>query len=272
MRPPQGAPPPPKGSAPPAAPPLLQGEFSDKSDSGATLTVDAKRPLQFGRVLAKSGPLTGEVRVRVVPRLPFAADFSKVPEGRTPAGWVNCQGKFAMVQTKDGHKVLKKLANNASPLLCRAHAYIGPPDMKDYTIEADVMSNKVGDNMADAGVVASRYTFFLDGNKQSLRLVSWDAVPRVDKTIAYEWKPDTWYRLKLTVVYEGDQGIAKGKIWERGKEEPKEWTLEFTDPIPNREGSPAVYGYATGIIAPATGAEAFFDNVKITPNQKAGGR
>ena len=31
------------------------------------------------------------------PALPYTADFSKVPEGRTPAGWVNSQGKFAAV-------------------------------------------------------------------------------------------------------------------------------------------------------------------------------
>lgn len=267
MRPPEGAPPPPKGAAPPPAPPLLQGEFGNKADATAKFTADKVRPLQFGRVLAKFGPLTGEVRVRVVPCLPFAADFSKVPEGRSPAGWVNCQGKFAMVSGKDGHKVLKKTALNASPLVARAHAYMGLPNMKDYTVEADVMGNQVGGNMPDVGLVASRYTFFLDGNKQSLRLVSWDAIPRIDKTIAFAWKPEVWYRLKVTVEYDGDKGIAKGKIWERGQPEPQEWTLEVTDPIPNREGSPALYANATGIIAPMPGAEAFFDNVKITPNK-----
>jgi hypothetical protein len=273
MRPPEGAPPPPKGAAPPPAPPPLQGEFSAKGDSSAKVTVDAKRPLQFGRVLARAGSLTGEVRVRVVPRLPFAADFSKVPLGRTPAGWVNCQGKFAMVIQQNGHNVLKKLALNASPLVARAHAYMGPPEMKDYTVEADVMGNKVGENMPDVGIVASRYTFHLDGNKQTLRLVSWDAVPRIDKTINFPWKPGTWYRLKLTVVFQGDKGIARGKIWERGQPEPSDWTIEVTDPIPNREGSPALYAYATGILGEGKpGAEAFFDNVKIIPNHKAGDR
>src|SRR5436305_11074830 len=109
------------------------------------------------------------------------------------------------------------------------------------------MGNKAGDNMPDVGITASRYTLLLDGNKQTLRLVSWDAVPRVDKTIAQAWTAGTWYHLKLTVEYSGDKGTAKGKIWERGKPEPEAWTVEFTDPIPNREGSPALYAYATGI-------------------------
>ena len=39
-----------------------------------------------------------------------------------------------------------KLANNASPLLARANAYIGKPTLNDYTIEADVMgTEKHGD-------------------------------------------------------------------------------------------------------------------------------
>ncbi len=267
MRTPEGAPPPPKGAVPAAGPPPLQGEISNKTDTSAKLTVDGKRPLQAGRVLAKAGDLTGQVRIRVVPRLPFAADFSKVPDGRTPAGWVNCQGKYAAV-VLGGTKVLKKLALNANPLVARAHAYMGPPTMKDYTLQADVMAQKAGENLADVGITASRYTLLLDGNKQQLRLVSWDAVPRIDKTIDYAWKPGTWYHLKLTVVYEGKdgKGIARGKIWERGKAEPEGWTVEITDPIANPEGSPALYAYAVGIPGNGKpGSEAFFDNVKITP-------
>ena len=56
-----------------------------------------------------------------------------MPEGRTPGGWVNCQGKFA-VQEVGGEKLLKKLNLNASPLVARANAYIGLPDLKDYTL------------------------------------------------------------------------------------------------------------------------------------------
>ena len=60
----------------------------------------------------------------------------------------------------------------------------------------------------------------------------------------FDWKPDTWYTMKLVV----DPGKAKGtvdvrgKIWERGKEEPAAWTIEFTDPLPNFEGNYPVIG------------------------------
>ncbi|HLW63675.1 MAG TPA: hypothetical protein VKS79_00050, partial [Gemmataceae bacterium] len=59
-----------------------------------------------------------------------------------------------------------------------------------------------------------------------------------------------------------------GKVWERGKAEPKQWTIEFDDPFPITEGAPGLYCWATGIIQGQTGAEGFFDNVKVTPKKK----
>src|SRR5207237_750488 len=78
------------------------------------------------------------------------------------------------------------------------------------------------------------------------------------------------YRCKLEMVPQGDSAVVRGKVWPRDKPEPAEWTVEVTDPRPNREGSPALYGYAQGILdevggAGAIGAEAFYDNVSVTP-------
>ena len=86
----------------------------------------------------------------------------------------------------------------------------------------------------------------------------------------FPWKAGEWYRCKLEVVPQGDTAVVRGKVWPRDKPEPKEWTIEVTDPRPNREGSPALYGYAPGILdeaagAGAIGAEAFYDNVSVTP-------
>jgi outer membrane protein assembly factor BamB len=256
--------PPPAGQRAEAGPPPLKGEITPDGK----LTVAKDLPGQFGGVIAKAGGLMARARVRVQPRLPYRQDFEKVPEGRTPGGWVNCQGKFA-VQQKDGSKVLVKMATNASPLVCRANAFISKPELTDYTIEADVMGSKKHDDMPDAGVVACRYTLMLDGNKQRLRLVSWDALPRVDKSIDWPWKPGQWYHLKLAVEIQGDKAIARGKAWPREQSEPAAWTVEFEDPCPNLEGSPALYGYATGIIENEPGAEIYYDNVRIVPNKNA---
>jgi hypothetical protein len=77
----------------------------------------------------------------------------------------------------------------------------------------------------------------------------------------------------LQVSVEGDKGVLLGKVWPRDEKEPADWTIKAEDSIPNREGSPALYGYAKNIpgsVAEAQknpGAEIFYDNVKVTPNK-----
>lgn len=255
------APPPPPGAA--KGPPPLNGKIAD-----GKLTVAAKVNNQQGYVLAKADGLVGKARVRVPPRLPYREDFERYPVGAVPGGWVNTQGKFVIASLKDGGKVLKKVNTKASPLVARGNAYFGMPDLKDYTIEADVMGTKVGGDLPDVGIVANRYTLVLAGNVQKLRIVSWDALPRVDQTIAWPWEANVWYRMKLTVEAKGDHAIVKGKVWSRDQKEPEAWTVETDDPRPNLEGSPALYGYVTGIVGDAPGTDIFYDNVSILPNKK----
>jgi outer membrane protein assembly factor BamB len=263
-----GFPPQPKPAQPPAAPPPLQGVLSAKAGMTTRLTVAKAPPGQFGRVVATLNGLTGYARVRVAPVLPYPVDFAKVPEGRTPGGWVNTQGKFAVKALPGGAKVLAKRNDAPSPLIARAHAFIGMPDLTDYTIQADVQGSKVRTDLPDMGVSANRYTLMLAGNLQQLRLVSWDAQPRVDKNIDWPWKPGVWYCMKLTVTVKGDKALVRGKVWPRDQKEPGKWSVEFTDPCPNREGSPSLYGYSTGILSPTSpGTEIYYDKVRITPNK-----
>ncbi|GIW78601.1 MAG: serine/threonine protein kinase [Gemmatales bacterium] len=239
-------------------PPPLKGEI----DENGKLTVAKDVPGQFGRVVAEAEGLKATARVRVAPQIPITEDFEKVPVGQVPAGWVNTQGKFVVVE-ENGNHILKKTANVLSPLVIRARAYIGTPDMTGYTIQADVKGTRVGNTGADAGIFANRYMLFLNGTQQQLRLVSWDAQSRVNKTISYQWDADTWYTLKMTVKVEGDHALVQGKVWKKGEKEPEEWTVEFKDPKPNTEGAPGLYGY---IPQTATGSAAFYDNVKVTKN------
>jgi outer membrane protein assembly factor BamB len=71
--------------------------------------------------------------------------------------------------------------------------------------------------------------------------------------------------MKFTVDVQKDKGLVRGKVWPVDQKEPEAWTIEFEDPMPNREGAPALYGYAPGIVA---GTEAFYNNVSVTPNKK----
>jgi outer membrane protein assembly factor BamB len=245
-------------------PPPLKGEIKD-----GALTVAKDLPGQQGYVDATANGLTARARVRVAPQLPYKNDFEKVPVGATPGGWVNCQGKFAVVDL-NGNKVLKKLATDSRPPLSRANAYIGVPTLKDYVIQADLSATFKNNNLPDLGIVNCRYSLTMSGNKQQVRLSSWDAQHRIDTTVPFPWKAGEWFRCKLEVVPKGDSAVVHGKVWPRDQPEPKEWTIEVTDLRPNREGSPALYGYATGILdetagAGAIGAEAFYDNVSVTP-------
>ncbi len=242
-------------------PAVLAGAIKD-----GHLTVSADAGGQQGMVVAKVGNLTGAARVRVVNTLPYKPDFTKMPLGSFPGGWLNAQGKFYVVE-KDGKKVLQKGAVIPVPPIARANGYMTFWHEKDYTVQADVMGEKVGDNMPDAGVVNQRYVLQLTGNEQDLRLDSWDAQRRIYKTMDAKFKPNTWYTLKLTTVPKGDKLLVRGKMWPRGQKEPEAWMLEVEDPRPNREGAAGVYGKATGIHDGQPGAPAYFDNVSVTPNK-----
>jgi hypothetical protein len=75
--------------------------------------------------------------------------------------------------------------------------------------------------------------------------------------------------MKLTATVQDGKGIVKGKVWPRDEKEPEAWTLEVTDPVPNEEGSPTVYGFAAGTLdAKNTGSVIYYANVKVTPNKK----
>jgi outer membrane protein assembly factor BamB len=252
--------------APAITPPPLKGTVT----ADGKLTVAAEVQGQFGLVVATAEGVSGTGRVRQTPKLPYSQDFEKVPPNAIPGGWSNSQAKFA-VREFEGQKILVKTATNPSPLVARASAFIGPPSWTDYTIQADMLSTKVKGLQADMGVVANRYYFFLSGETKQLRLVSWESLPRIDKSLQMDWKENAWYTLKLTVAQKGDKSLVKAKIWERGKDEPAVWTLEVEDPTPNREGAAALYANVpAGSIGGPTdpGSEVYFDNLKVTPNPK----
>jgi hypothetical protein len=127
-------------------------------------------------------------------------------------------------------------------------------------MEADVRATEKRRQKGDAGLVAQRYSLVLFGNHQRLEIQSWQPETKRTVSIPFSWKADTWYRLKLRVENLADGKVrALGKAWPRGEDEPRDWTVERIDPIPNRQGSPGIYALAP--------FEVFFDNLKVTPNK-----
>jgi hypothetical protein len=250
-----------------AQPPALQGTIE-----GGTLTL-APIPGQQGYVAFECGP-TARARVRVAPQPPYSQNFDKVPAGATPAGWVNTQGKYFVKQLPGGEVVLAKVNTDSRPPIAKANGYITGPEAADYTIQADLQGTLVRGQMPDVGIVNCRYLFVLAGapdpatGKREARLQSWEGKRRVEIPVQFDWAPGTWYTAKLSVEPKEKTALVRAKVWKRGEKEPEKWTIEFEDPNPNREGAAALYGYVSNVVPGEPGADAYYDNVEITPNAK----
>jgi outer membrane protein assembly factor BamB len=221
---------------------------------------------QAGLVKAAVGTVSGAARIRVVPDLPWTYDFENHAADTPPSYWINATGKFA-VRDVEGNRVLVKLAENPFAFAKRTRPFLGPPAVRDYTIEADVRSMERRRQMSDVGLVAQRYELVLFGNHQRLELQPWQ--PETERTVRveYKWKPDTWYVMKLEVqTLEGDNVRARGKVWPKGESEPAAWTIERVDSIGSLKGSPGIYADAVNS-SPAGGSEIFYDNIKVYRNQ-----
>ena len=61
--------------------------------------------------------------------------------------------------------------------------------------------------MGDVGLTVQRYSMVLYGNEQQLKIEPWE--PEIQRTamVPFEWKPDTWYHLKLRV-----ENMPDGKV------------------------------------------------------------
>ncbi|HEV2861585.1 MAG TPA: PQQ-binding-like beta-propeller repeat protein [Pyrinomonadaceae bacterium] len=232
-------------------------KLNGKADAGQ-FTASSDAVVQTGEVRATVGGLVGAARVRVIPPLPWDENFDAMELNTFPQHWTNTGMKF-ITREVDGRRVFVKTTEGSS-LLSRARAFMGPGDLHDYTVEADILATTKRRQVGDAGVIAQRYSLTLFGNAQKLELTPWqpETARRVD--VPFEWKTDTWYRVKLRVENLPDGQVrARGKAWPSGSPEPEAWAIERTDPIGNHQGSPGIFGSAL--------AEIYFDNVKVYANK-----
>jgi len=137
---------------------------------------------------------------------------------------------------------------------------MGPADWSNYTVQADIRIPEKRRQMGDAGIIAQRYTLFAFGNNQRLEMNSWQPEVARVASAPFEFKPDTWYRLKLRVENTADgKTRIRGKAWAVADAEPDAWQIDRIDPIPNKQGSPGIFTDAQFGV--------YFDNLKVTPNQ-----
>ncbi len=210
-------------------------------------------------ITATSGSLSSKARVRVIPELPLSADFN---DAKVPETWIGAAYRHQPFNL-EGEGVLVKVST--IPKGTRSQAWFGWPGDHDYTVQADFFATdkrgqETTDRLPDMGLIAQRYTLDLKGN-QELQIRSW--TPRLEarfaKTVPFKWKQATWYTMKFQSETTGDACTLRGKVWERGTEEPKEWQIEATDAVGNHHGSPGMFGNSTD-------AQFYVDNVKVTKN------
>ncbi len=235
----------------------LKGAINENGE----FTASQEQISQAGQIKATVNGIEGIARVRVFPdKLPLSENFDTTAVGAVPAHWVNMALKYT-VREIDGNKVLAKLTEGSS-LLSRSRAYMGADWYSNYSVEADVYALEKRRSMGDAGVLAQRYSLVLFGNAQKLELTPWQPETARVADVAFAWKKDTWYRMKLQVENLPDGKVrARGKVWIAGEKEPDAWMIERVDPIGNHRGSPGVFGNAS------QGAEIYFDNIKVMSNK-----
>jgi hypothetical protein len=206
-------------------------------------------------VTASSGELKSRSRIRIVPPLPWTFDFEGLKDA--PVTWVGARYRHVLREV-DGSNVMVKITT--IPKGTRSRLSMGQPDLHDYTIQCDFKASGVGGKLPDVGVIAQGYTLEVSGENSWIKLMSW--MPhdkRAFKEQSFTLEPDVWYTLKLRAANGDGKAILQGKIWKRDGKEPSDWTIELSDPAPNKTGAPGLFGNATN-------AELYLDNITVKSN------
>ncbi|HUD83749.1 MAG TPA: hypothetical protein VMQ67_09610, partial [Candidatus Saccharimonadales bacterium] len=173
-----------------------------------------------------------------------------------PLPWIGARFKFD-VREKDGHKCLVKTVDN--PFFQRAMVFMGTPELKNYTIQAEVMSDGNKRKMSTIGVINQRYRISLKGNEQVLETTSNEELMHV--AVPFRWAPNEWYVLKARVDVAPDgSGVIRGKAWKKGDPEPDAWTSEVPVAHANDRGCPGLFGFSP------QNMRVYVDNIAVTAN------
>ncbi len=263
---------------PPTA--LVKSKMNAKVNDSAALVADPENVPSAGVFQASLGALKGYVKGRILPGLPFVQDFEKfeltedtskppapaVPNGiepptpfaYPPLPWNAARFKWEVREKGDNNKALVKTIDNK--LLQRGMIFINRSDLKNYTVEADVLSEGNKRKMSEIGLINQRYIVNLKGNAQQLEVASNQELMHVD--VPFKWVPNEWYHLKTRVDVAADgSGTVRGKVWKKSDTEPEAWTIEVPVKTANLEGSPGVFGFVP------QEQRAWIDNIQVTPNK-----
>ncbi len=252
----------------------VKSQMDAKITEKGELVADKEAKMSAGSFKVTSGTLSGTLRGRVLPSLPYKEDFEKfqVTEAHEtekdeagnpskfaypPLPWLKARFSWE-IRELDGNKVLAKTLDRL--ILQRAQTFIQDDSLSNYTMQADVMTDGNRRLSSDVGLINQRYQIVLKGNHGELEISS--NIERVNQTVKFPVVPKKWYTLKTRVDVAADgSGIVRAKAWPKGEPEPEAWTLEFNHKKAHKNGSPGLYGF--GINGKF---RVYIDNVAITQN------
>lgn len=238
----------------------LKGDFNEQGE-----LVAAPDPiLSAGAFEGTFEGLKGYIRGRVMPNIPIKQDFESIALTETdtetnhwaypPLPWIGARFKFD-VREKDGSKVMAKTTSNR--FFQRATVFIGTPEMKDYTIQADVMSDGNRRKMSEVGIINQHYLIVLKGNEQKIEINSNQDRLRVSQD--FKWSPNAWYRLKAKIDRNADgSAVVRAKAWKREDAEPDQWSIEVTHKTAHQSGCPGLFGFSPQDM------KVYVDNIQVT--------
>ena len=251
---------------PPTA--LVKSEV-DASLTGPVVAAGPEAKLSAGQVQAKWNGLAAVSRGRVVAGIGHRDTFEALPLGQKnetgdavgfpPLPWLGARVKWHVFE-KEGGKVVGNRLD--SIMFMRTMNFIGGADMKDYTFEADVMTDGNRRIMSNVGLVNQRYLIALAANNRILEVSS--NHERLKESVPFEATPNTWYRLKTRVDRDkqGEGGWVRAKLWDRSKPEPAAWTIEVRQEKVHTHGAPGVFAFS-----PQSLKRVFIDNLAISAHE-----
>jgi outer membrane protein assembly factor BamB len=251
---------------PPTA--LVKSEL-DAEMAGNVLKSTPNSKISAGQLQVKHNNLTATTRGRIVAGPGYEENFDsfaltqKNELGEAvafpPLPWLGARVKWSVLE-KDANKVA---ANRLDVILFqRTMNFIGQPEQKNYTLEADVMTDGTRRVMSSVGLVNQRYLITLAANSRILEVSS--NHERVKESVPFVAKPNTWYRLKTRVDSNnsGDGGFVRAKVWERDMPEPEKWTIEVRQDKLHDKGAPGIFAFS-----PQSQKRVFIDNLSLTANE-----
>jgi hypothetical protein len=224
---------------------------------------------QFMKILDIAGNLDAS-KARIDPLLEVMKT-EEIVKGWTWETWTSNEGgvEFKGIRLTvqkgprkiDGNGVMMKITT--IPKGMRSQGWMGPADLSDYTIEADVFASEKDNRLPDIGLIGQGYTLDLMGASQQLQIRTWTPqLARMSETVPFPWEARKWYRMKFRTGVEDGKAVLRGKVWEKDQEEPKDWQITAFDARPTLVGSPGTFGNAKD-------SELFYDNIKVYSNNQA---